>query len=47
VAGCCVCGDDPSGSCATELVRPLKIYQCTKCHGPMLTGASFVSTSEV
>jgi hypothetical protein len=20
VAGCCVCGDEPSGSCATELV---------------------------
>jgi hypothetical protein len=25
----------------------LKIYQYTKCHGPMLTGASFASTSEV
>jgi hypothetical protein len=22
VAGCCECGDEPSGSCATELVRP-------------------------
>jgi hypothetical protein len=22
VAGCCECGDGPSGSCATELVRP-------------------------
>jgi hypothetical protein len=21
VAGCCECGDEPSGSCATELVR--------------------------
>jgi hypothetical protein len=24
VAGCCVCGDEPSGSCATELVS----YSC-------------------
>jgi hypothetical protein len=22
VAGCCECGDEPSGSCATELVIP-------------------------
>jgi hypothetical protein len=22
VAGCCECGDEPSGSCATDLVRP-------------------------
>jgi hypothetical protein len=22
VAGCCECGDEPSGSCATELVMP-------------------------
>jgi hypothetical protein len=22
VAGCCECGDEPSGSCATELVSP-------------------------
>jgi hypothetical protein len=22
VAGCCKCGDEPSGSCATELVSP-------------------------
>jgi hypothetical protein len=21
VAGCCECGDEPSGSCATELVK--------------------------
>jgi hypothetical protein len=21
VAGCCECGDEPSGTCATELVR--------------------------
>jgi hypothetical protein len=26
VAGCCECGDDPSGSCATELVS----YTCKK-----------------
>jgi hypothetical protein len=37
VAGCCECGDEPSGSCATELVRrrgmaiyPLKIYYFRK-----------------
>jgi hypothetical protein len=26
VAGCCECGDEPSGSCATELVSQL--VQC-------------------
>jgi hypothetical protein len=26
VAGCCECGDEPSGSCATELVSFTKIY---------------------
>jgi hypothetical protein len=26
VAGCCECGDEPSGSCATELVS------YTECH---------------
>jgi hypothetical protein len=26
VAGCCECGDEPSGSCATELV---KVYNMT------------------
>jgi hypothetical protein len=30
-----------------KVVQPLKIYQKTKFHGPMLTGASFASTSEV
>jgi len=29
-----------------KVVNPLKIYQHTKCHSPMLTGASFASTSE-
>jgi hypothetical protein len=24
VAGCCECGDEPSGSCATELVKNLQ-----------------------
>jgi hypothetical protein len=28
VAGCCECGDEPSGSCATELV----IYMYTHTH---------------
>jgi hypothetical protein len=30
-----------------KVVHPLKIFQYTKFHGPMLTRASFVSTSEV
>jgi hypothetical protein len=25
VAGCCECGDEPSGSCATELVRCTRV----------------------
>jgi hypothetical protein len=25
VAGCCECGDEPSGSCATELVSRLSL----------------------
>jgi hypothetical protein len=29
VAGCCECGDEPSGSCATELVI---LYLTTTCH---------------
>jgi hypothetical protein len=24
VAGCCECGDEPSGSCATELVKDME-----------------------
>jgi hypothetical protein len=28
VAGCCECGDEPSGSCATELVSLVKTYFC-------------------
>jgi hypothetical protein len=27
VAGCCECGDEPSGSCATELVRMLLYHR--------------------
>jgi hypothetical protein len=32
VAGCCECGDEPSGSCATELVSYVRvvIYHLTK-----------------
>jgi hypothetical protein len=26
VAGCCECGDEPSGSCATELVSWLMVH---------------------
>jgi hypothetical protein len=28
VAGCCECGDEPSGSCPTELVTTAAISQC-------------------
>jgi hypothetical protein len=27
VAGCCECGDEPSGSCATELVMFVKVTE--------------------
>jgi hypothetical protein len=30
VAGCCECGDEPSGSCATELVRTATKQKVTK-----------------
>jgi hypothetical protein len=30
VAGCCECGDEPSGSCATELVSLLPVGLITK-----------------
>jgi hypothetical protein len=29
VAGCCECGDEPSGSCATELVSILTVASVT------------------
>jgi hypothetical protein len=32
VAGCCKCGDEPTGSGATELVRPTYIH--TNIHTP-------------
>jgi hypothetical protein len=28
VAGCCECGDEPSGSCATELVNLVTVQLC-------------------
>jgi hypothetical protein len=28
VAGCCECGDEPSGSCATELVSLVRKWLC-------------------
>jgi hypothetical protein len=34
VAGCCECGDEPSGSCATELVITVKFpvgVDCISC----------------
>jgi hypothetical protein len=30
VASCCECGDEPSGSCATELVMP-SVYKQNSC----------------
>jgi hypothetical protein len=35
VAGCCECGDEPSGSCATELVS---FFQSAFIHSNILTG---------
>jgi hypothetical protein len=35
VAGCCECGDEPSGSCATELVSYLYY---NNCHGNAVKG---------
>jgi hypothetical protein len=29
VAGCCECGDEPSGSCATELVSLIVVVKNT------------------
>jgi hypothetical protein len=34
VAGCCECGDEPSGSCATELVSYLLRNQ--RCRGHLV-----------
>jgi hypothetical protein len=35
VAGCCECGDEPSGSCATELVNLVSYpVQMTACKPP-------------
>jgi hypothetical protein len=35
VAGCCECGDEPSGSGATEIVRPMLVYQRREMLGYM------------
>jgi hypothetical protein len=32
VAGCCECGDEPSGSCATELVTVWTVGSRQYCH---------------
>jgi hypothetical protein len=29
VAGCCECGDEPSGSCVTELVSRSSSFSCS------------------
>jgi hypothetical protein len=37
VAGCCECGDEPSGSCATELFKYLiVVYLMTSFQSPRL-----------
>jgi hypothetical protein len=37
VAGCCECGDEPSGSCATELVSlvVVALFMCIAVTGPV------------
>jgi hypothetical protein len=37
VAGCFECGDEPSGSCATELVRPVQYFALQR-HLPFSSG---------
>jgi hypothetical protein len=32
VAGCCECGDEPSASCATELVTRMKVIGRVEKH---------------
>jgi hypothetical protein len=44
VAGCCECGDEPSGSCATELVSYVTAYFSDR--QPMAPG-SFLSSKGV
>jgi hypothetical protein len=31
MAGCCECGDEPSGSCATKLVSYRPVRLCIPC----------------
>jgi hypothetical protein len=31
VAGCCECDDEPSGSCAAELVKEGELFVCKGC----------------
>jgi hypothetical protein len=39
VAGCCECGDEPSGSCATELVSSSEGTAKVLCWRPKSTGS--------
>jgi hypothetical protein len=41
VAGCCECGDEPSGSCATELV----LCQVSVCSGIKRTSENIMGTA--
>jgi hypothetical protein len=40
VSSCCECGDEPSGSCATELVRLVILKQCFPKYGTPTTGGT-------
>jgi hypothetical protein len=43
VAGCCECGDEPSGSCATELVKSLNVVIVVSPRASYLGGPKFKS----
>jgi hypothetical protein len=47
VAGCCECGDEPSGSCATELVRCFRVLfgtsQISQIRGKVLWAGSVLT----
>jgi hypothetical protein len=42
VAGCCECGDEPSGSCATELVGSTYFVCHTRTHGTHCARTKYV-----
>jgi hypothetical protein len=42
VAGCCECGDEPSGSCATELVSLSEVQAYTPAHNNLLDFSTII-----